>query len=710
MIRSRHLASSLVLALVAAGCSVETTGGDTTTVPPSPSPVTTVAIAEGTWLGAGTPESRGMDSGALADLVTLIDSRYPDIDAVAIVRNGTLVLDAAFYPHEADKLHQVYSVTKSVVSTLIGIAIEHGLVEGLDVSIVNLLSGHVPVEVDDLKASMTLEDVLTMSTGLDCRDSYLYRWEGLGEMRASGGWAAHVLALPMREEPGTRFEYCNGASHLLSTILTEATGGTALEFGRETLFGPLGIEDVTWREGPDSVSTGYAGIALRPADMAKIGWLYLQDGAWNGEQLVPSGWTDAATQRHVDAGTAAAGYGYQWWVEDDYAAAIGYGGQYILVVPEHDLVVAFVSGLSRNQDAPEDLLQRYIIPAILSDGPLPPDPGSTERLEMAIAAAAEAPPDEGLPIAAMAEEIDGVPHVFAENSGGFEWFVLDFEGDMLTMALEDVDGPIEVMMAFDGQFHPNEAWGRTWAFRPEWTSDNTLTIDFRMVGDAARGEFEFVFGDDHVDMSYRELVFATSVQATADRSPQVLGVPDIAAPRVDGVIEPNEWSGAVTTTMDDGSEVFWAHSAGDLYVAVETERGGSKNLLIAEADRIRILHSSAALGSAEYQLVEGEWHLVRDFAWCCRDGIDGSGAGALFAAEGWLASMASDGPHEQVEFRVEWPQDGALVALSHVPASSAAAFWPLWLGDAAKGALTGARQEVETFDVSRWVKLARALG
>jgi CubicO group peptidase (beta-lactamase class C family) len=647
-----------------------------------------------------------MDSELLAELVDRIDSTHPDIDAVAIVRNGTLVLDAAFYPHDRDTLHQVYSVTKSIVSTLIGIAIGQGLIGGIDLPIIDLLASHAPDDVDDLKASMTLHDVLAMATGLDCRDSWRYRWEGLGEMRASEDWVAHVLALPMREEPGTRFEYCNGASHLLSTILTEATGVPALAYGHETLFGPLGIEDVTWREGPDSISQGYAGIALRPADMARIGWLYLQGGLWNGTQVFPSDWAKEATTWHVDAGAATRGYGYQWWVDDDFAAAIGYGGQYILLVPEYDLVVAFVSGLSTRQSVPETLLVRDIIPSIISDEAVPPDPAGTALLEEAIASAAAVPPVTDLPVSAMAEEIDGVPYVFAENSGGFEWIALSFDGTALTMAMEDVDGPIEVTMHFDGQFHENEAWGRTWAFHPEWRSENTLTVAFRLVGDAGRGDFTFTIAEEEVRMRYQEAVFGTDVLAIAPRTIQNLAVPELAAPTIDGSIESGEWEGALTTTMDDGSQVSWLHAEGYLYVAIETESGGAKNLAVAEDGRIRILHSSAALGSAEYQMFDGEWRLARDFEWCCRAGHEE--AEDLLADEGWTANITSTGPHEQVEFQVRWPADGAAVALSHVPFPASPAFWPVWLGEAGEDALTGEREDVELFEVSRWVVLSRA--
>ena len=125
-----------------------------------------------------------------------------------------------------------------------------------------------------------------MATGLECRDSYIYRWQGLWETHRRKDWVRHVIDLPMLESPGTRFEYCNGASFLLSAILQKATGQTALEFGRKHLFTPLGIEDVRWRENPQGITLGSGDLFLRPRDMAKIGYLFLNHGQWHHRQIV----------------------------------------------------------------------------------------------------------------------------------------------------------------------------------------------------------------------------------------------------------------------------------------------------------------------------------------------------------------------------------------------------------------------------------------
>ncbi len=198
-----------------------------------------------------------------------------------------------------------------------------------------------------------------------------------------------MLDLPMAEAAGTRFEYCNGGSFLLSAIIQETTGMSALSFAEEHLFGPLGISDVEWESNPQGTSLGYSGLKMRPRDMAKIGYLYLKGGLWEGERVVPSEWVEASTRKHTSA-TLEDGYGYQWWADDSgIYMALGYGGQFIFVAPEKEMVVVVVSELGeRDFYFPQELLTEAIIPAARSDAPLPENPEGVALLEARIQALA----------------------------------------------------------------------------------------------------------------------------------------------------------------------------------------------------------------------------------------------------------------------------------------------------------------------------------
>ena len=363
----------VIILVLLTGCEttqVEPTGPS---IPAEPTTLTTfVATSElpSYWPTDGwqtsTPEEQGMDSEKLADMLTFIQDEDYNIDSVTIVRNGYLVTDANFYPFQPDSKHIIHSCTKSVVSALIGIAIEQGYIENEQVPVLDLFPERTVANLTAEKEAMTLEDVLNMATGLDCQDSYLYRWRGLNEMRQSQDWVQYVLDLPMAEEPGKKFEYCNGASFLLSAIIQETTGMTAFEFAEENLFSPLGISDVIWPTNPQGISIGWGELSMRPHDMAKIGYLFLNDGWWQDEQVVPVSWVEASTRKHISSRTLEDGYGYQWWVNDSgMFMALGYRGQYIVVVPEEELVVVFTSDLDDSSFfVPRDLITDYILPAV----------------------------------------------------------------------------------------------------------------------------------------------------------------------------------------------------------------------------------------------------------------------------------------------------------------------------------------------------------
>jgi CubicO group peptidase (beta-lactamase class C family) len=333
-----------------------------------------------------TPEEQGMDSEMLADMLETIEEQDYDVDSVVVVRHGYMVVDATVHPFEPGSRHIIYSCTKSVISALVGISIDKGYIEGVDQPILDFFPERAAANLDANKEAMTLEHVLTMATGLKCEDSYLYRWRGLNQMEQSEDWVQFMLDLPMAEQPGTRFEYCNGASFLLSAIVQETTGMNALAFANEHLFGPLGIIDVEWSSNPQGISIGWSDLHLTPHDMAKIGHLYLNEGWWDGEQVVSAEWVKASTREHISA-TLEDGYGYQWWIDDaalggGFYMALGYAGQFIFVIPDIDMVAVFVSDLSDNDFyVPQRLLTDFIIPAAKSATPLPDNPDGVTLLE-----------------------------------------------------------------------------------------------------------------------------------------------------------------------------------------------------------------------------------------------------------------------------------------------------------------------------------------
>ena len=377
--RNRLCLLILIAIAVLAGCT------------PGPQPqVQAVAQLEADyWPTAGwrssTAEEQGMDSDQLSAMMMRIEEQKYEIDSVTVVRNGYMVADVSVHPFSSTRKHNLFSCTKSVVSALIGMAIDQGYIEGVDQSVLSIFPQRTAANGDENKEAMTLEHLLTMTTGFDCQDSYLYRWTGLEQMRASDDWVQFVLDLPMKGQPGSQFEYCNSASFLLSAIIYETAGVSAYAFAEKHLFRPLGISDFAWSSSPEGISIGYSELRMTPHDMAKFGYLYLKEGRWDGVQVIPSEWVKASTREYIPA-SLEDGYGYQWWIDDSgMAIALGYGGQFIFVIPEQEMVVVFTSSLEE-QDfyVPQTLLNEFIIPAAIASTPLPENPEGVERLESLI--------------------------------------------------------------------------------------------------------------------------------------------------------------------------------------------------------------------------------------------------------------------------------------------------------------------------------------
>ena len=334
---------------------------------------------------AASAESQGMDTNLLVKMLDTIWETDINIHSIMIVRYGYKIMDAYSYPLTAEDMHPIYSITKSVTSSLIGIAIDKGYIKNVKQPVLDFFPNQVPKDIDDRKKAITIEHLLSMSSGLDCRDSYNHYWAGLTQLESSSDWAQFVIGLPMAETPGTHFNYCNGGTFLLSAILQKQTGMNSLLFAEKYLFGPLGISGMDWPSNPRGISIGYGGLHMRPQDMAKIGYLYLKNGLWEDRQIISSQWIKDSTHKHI-ATAESFGYGYQWWTSESHQYhAMGYGGQYIFAVPDHDIVAVFTGYLDRKDwNIPKTLLHSYIISSVKSDKPLPEDAPAAQALKSKI--------------------------------------------------------------------------------------------------------------------------------------------------------------------------------------------------------------------------------------------------------------------------------------------------------------------------------------
>jgi CubicO group peptidase (beta-lactamase class C family) len=453
------------------------------------------------WPTAGwkssPPEEQGVDSEKLADMIDLAFQQGYNIRSVSVVRNGYLILDAYFHPFPRDTWHVVQSCTKSITSSLIGIAIDKGYIESVEVPVLDLFPEISPENLEKNKKMMTLHDLLTMASGLDTRDSWLYRWEGLTKMRSSPDWARYALDLPMSDPPGTRFEYSNCVAHLIGVILQRATQTDALTFAREHLLDPLGIGEVDWQKKLDGTCFGWAGIRMRPLDMAKIGFLYLNNGMWEGRQIISREWIEESTRSQIHAASLTESYGYEWWIDDSGCyAALGYGGQYIVVCPSKNIVVVFTGVLQeRDFEVPRVLLERYIQPACSQSLRIEENPEGVARLEAAVRKVENPGPSPVPRLPAIARTISGKTYEFDPNPGPFKTISLSFsEGeDEAQVRLGSGAIPIELTVGLDDMYRVTESEVYFSACKGHWESDSTFVMSFQIVDRTQRGELRIRF-------------------------------------------------------------------------------------------------------------------------------------------------------------------------------------------------------------------------
>ena len=508
-------------------------------------PVTYEPIAPDYWPTGGfrtsTPEEQGIDSEKLLEMLDFYEKQSAEdseiaIDSISIVRNGYLVADIYLNPlYPKDTKHVIHSCTKSIMSALIGIAIEQGYIEGVDVPVVDFFKDEEVEITDERMTAVTLKDLLTMQTGIRSQDSYLYEWRGLFEAMATDDWVAYTLSLPMDVEPGTRFDYSNLSSFLLSAIIQETTGVDTLSYARENLFDPLGVEDIQWETSPQGINIGFARMWLKPHDMAKFGMLYLQQGQWDGRQIVPAAWVEESLTPHAypknyvdvldengdkdyEASQAnwvsakffrpfSDGYGYQWWLDrNGNYNALGTSGQYIMIAPEENLVVVVTSSASgMGTFFPAKLFNQYILPAIESNEMI----AANETAQSELVARSEPPelniePQAVPELPAIALEISGKTYSLEENRWNYDNFqlvfdpALDYATFSYTAKVHDV---ASFHIGLDGVYRFTDTDIGPFAAYGSWTAPDTFEISCQHIGYSAPVQFILTFDQDEIEVT-----------------------------------------------------------------------------------------------------------------------------------------------------------------------------------------------------------------
>lgn len=472
-------------------------------------------------LPRSAPEPLGIDPAAVTRFIGAIEASGLEMHSLMLLRHGSVAAEGWWQPYTADKPHMLFSLSKSFTSTAVGFAVAEGLLS-VDDPVLRFFP-EAPEKPGRYWPEMRVRHLLSMSTG-HARDT-----TGFMRRRRDGDWVRAFLSRPLRYRPGTHFLYNTGATYMLSVIISRVSGQKLVDYLTPRLFAPLGIEGAAWEECPRGYNTGGFGLSLRTEDIARFGQFLLQRGMWLGRQLLPAAWVDDATRKHVENGTAdgtsdwGMGYGYQFWrcIPGCYRGD-GAFGQYCIVVPQLDVVLAITSGLNDMQA----VLRRVwdiLLPAI--GEPLPDDPAARAEMEQRLAGLHYAPPAlrASSPLAAA---VSSRPWKLDRNRE---------HRRTTTLRFNDADGTCEQLSRYGGRqrgkvtgaVYGLNRWVESTVETPQgqmniaaaygWEDDTTLVLTTRYLHTPFTVTERFSFTDDTVEISRRPNLSLGPLQETVMR-------------------------------------------------------------------------------------------------------------------------------------------------------------------------------------------------
>ncbi len=441
-----------------------------------------------------TPEEQGIDSARLVQMFDYVQAHHYDLHSLLIVRHGYLVTEAYYPPFQADTFHDIQSGAKSVISALVGIALDQGYLEGVNQPMLGFFPDRV-IAPDVWKQDVTLEDLLTMTAGLDWDEwrptdpqSTLY------QLSASPDKIQFVLDRRMSDAPGARWNYNSGLPLLLGSIIQQVSGTGLRNFAQNALFSPLGIHALIQTDAPSAAMN----VALTPQDMAKFGYLYLRHGQWAGQSVISPVWVQASTSVHTTT-PYGANYGYFWWLPPygGYEAE-GDGGQRIIVLPDQDMVVVITGGLTYPdmQTVPDQLVQNYILPAAKSAEPLRDNYPANVHLASRLQAITQLDPRPVLPLPPIAGQISGQTYALQPNSIGLQAVALTFSAQDASLRLTFAGRSQDMQIGLDNtdRITPLQPLGPLYGWiglRGKWQSTDTFGLHLLMTGVVRNLEFQF---------------------------------------------------------------------------------------------------------------------------------------------------------------------------------------------------------------------------
>ncbi|MDR2920817.1 MAG: beta-lactamase family protein [Tannerella sp.] len=440
-------------------------------------------------LPRSTPEKEGVDSEGIVHFLEAIKDNKHELHSFMFMRHGKVIAEGWASPFSDSLNHALYSVTKTFTSTAVGFAVSENLLS-VDDKVISFFPESLPDTISPYLEKLSVKHLLSMSVGQDPEPTFSL---------ADTNCVRTFLAVPIVHEPGSKFHYNSYASYMLSAIVQKVSGQKLYDYLQPRLFEPLAIKNVDWMEDASGINTGGWGLSVKTEDLAKLGQLYLQKGEWNGKQLLPESWIEEATSMKIEQAPQKAkeektgndweqGYCYQIWRSTHGYRADGAYGQYIVVLPEENMVVALTSHVSNMQEI-LTLLWKHLIPAV-QDTPLPLNAENQEKIKELTTALAIVP--NGWTESPMEKTITGKIYEFPPNEFKAISTKIRFEKDtcIVNLKSEWEDQVLNLGKGF---------WSTSGSCF--WEDDHTLIIKMMDLQGGGANDFIFKFDDDKISIS-----------------------------------------------------------------------------------------------------------------------------------------------------------------------------------------------------------------
>lgn len=475
------------------------------------------------------PEQQEISSTAISRFLDTVRERAIELHSFMMLRHGHVIAEGWWEPYRKELPHTMFSLSKSFTSTAIGLAVHEGLLS-LDDQVISFFPDETPDTVSDHLAAMTIRHLLIMGSG--------HHEDPLNSLNRTPeeNWIKVFLHAPVEYAPGTHFTYNSGATYIAGAILQKLTEGSLLDFLQPRILDPLGIENAAWEKCPRGFDCGGWGLSVKTEDIAKFGQLYLQKGLWQNKQLIPATWVEEATSKQISNGDDPdndwhQGYGYQFWrCRHGVYRGDGAFGQFCIVMPQYDVVIAITSG-TMGMDGVLNVVWDVLIPALQqTESPIDSDTEASEALENKLKSLSIKPPVYELK-SPIVQKWTGVTYQLEENKLGFNTFSFTSDSGNMIVTIQNDNSEHQTVYGFNewnvGLTTLLRGVKETVAASATWKKDGTLLLTQLMVETPFCLSMALTFEEDGLQMSVSQNVGSHTLESSVVKGVLLTGSKDV---------------------------------------------------------------------------------------------------------------------------------------------------------------------------------------